>query len=219
MSRRSSSGEERGHPWFARCYAGMAWLGERAGVGERRERLLAGVRGRLVVVGVGPGYDLEHLPPGVREVVAVDPDPAMLRRTTERAARLRRRGLRVVLVAAEAERLPVPDGSADAVLCAFVLCSVRDPLAALGEARRVLRPGGSLLLLEHVHAPDGSRTARVQEELDRWWPRLAAGCRLSRETRAYVRAAGFDDSGVRDVVERPGLPVLAHLIEGEARAP
>jgi SAM-dependent methyltransferase len=204
------------HRWFAGGYAALAWLGERSEVGRRRERLLDGARGRLLVIGLGPGYDLDHVPAGVRAVTALEPDRYMRARSRRAVDRLRARGVAVQIVAGRAEHLPVADRSVDAVLCAFVLCSVADPVAALAEAGRVLRPGGRLLLLEHVRGADGSRTARAQDRLDRWWPRLAGGCHLNRDTPALVWAAGFDDSGLRVEEVRPAVPLLARMLEGAA---
>jgi SAM-dependent methyltransferase len=205
---------EHSHPSFARVYGLVAAVGERTGYGRWRAAALTGARGRLLVLGLGPGHDLDHLPPAVTAVVAVEPDPAMRARAGRRIARARPP---VLLVAAEAERLPLADGSVDAVLCALVLCSVADLAGALAEVRRVLRPGGTLHLLEHVRAADGSRLAAVQDRLDPLWGRLAGGCSVTRRTRAAVEAAGFDTAAVVSRTLRPAvLPIGPHL-RGVAR--
>ena len=206
------------HPVFARVYALIAALGERGAVGRARSDLLAGVTGRLLIVGLGPGHDLAHLPPGVRQVVAIEPSPVMLAQARPRVRELGRRGVRVTLTAAVAEALPLPDGSVDAVLCAFVLCSVDDPAAALAEVRRVLRPGGRVLLLEHIRGPAGGLLARVQTAVDPAWHYLAGGCSCARDTRSSLRAAGFDDSALREVW-MANFPLCVYHLYGAAPAP
>jgi ubiquinone/menaquinone biosynthesis C-methylase UbiE len=97
-------------------------------------------------------------------------------------------------VSSHAEELPFPDESFDAAVFAFVLCSVEDPGLALEEARRVLKPNGKLVLLEHVRGE--GRIARWQERLTPLHRKLAGNCHLNRDTRATVEAAGFDVSDV-----------------------
>jgi ubiquinone/menaquinone biosynthesis C-methylase UbiE len=202
------------HPVFARAYTLLAGLGEHTTLGRWRSEVLAAADGRLLVVGVGPGYDLDHVSPAVTSVVAVDPEPTMLRAATSRAPDP---GVPVHLIRAVGERLPLAAGTVDAVLFALVLCTVDDPAAALAEARRVLRPGGVLLLLEHVRAREGSRLGRVQDRLTPVWRRVAGGCHLDRPTRALVRAAGFDDSQLVDGPLASGLPWCLPHLRGVAR--
>ena len=210
--------ERYAHPVFATVYGVVAALLEHGEVGRVRSRLLAGVTGRLLIVGAGPGHDLDHVPAAVSHVIALEPGAPMLRRARPRAAALRDRGASVALVAGVAEELPLPDASVDAVLCAFVLCSVTDPGRALAEVRRVLRPGGRLLLLEHVRGPQGSLLARVQDRVDPWWHRVAGGDSVTRDTGSLVRAAGFDDVGLahRWMVN---FPLCAYHLVGAARRP
>ena len=204
------------HPIFTAVYGVVAALLEHGEVGRVRSQLLASVTGRLLVVGAGPGHDLDHVPASVSHAVALEPSAPMLRRALPRAAALRARGVDVTLVAGVAEALPLPDASVDAVLCAFVLCSVGDPRQALAEARRVLRPGGRLLILEHVRGPDGSLLARVQDRVDPWWHRVAGGDSVTRDTGALVRAAGFDDSGL-SYRWMANFPLCAYHLLGTAR--
>lgn len=204
------------HPGFARAYDLLTSAAERLPFAAWRTRALAPASGRLLVVGLGPGHDLAHLPSAVTEVVGVEPDPAMRARARRRTAGA---GVPVRVVSAVGERLPLPDASCDSALVGLVLCSVDDPVAVLREVHRVLRPGAALLVFEHVRAPDGSWQARVQDRLDRPWGRAAGGCHLNRRTREALVGAGFDDGGVRDVTIRAGLPwMTAHLL-GTARRP
>jgi ubiquinone/menaquinone biosynthesis C-methylase UbiE len=207
---------------FAAGYSVVAAAGELTGYGRLRAGALTGARGTLLVVGPGPGHDLAHLPPAVGAVVAVEPDAAMRRRLL---ARVRSRAGRVPgatrvpvgLLAGTAESLPLPDACVDSALVALVLCSVTDPDLAAAELHRVLRPGGTLHVLEHVLAPAGSRSARWQRRIDPSWSRMAAGCRLVRDTRQVLARAGFDVRALRDIRVRPAPFPVAHQLAGTAR--
>lgn len=197
------------HPRFAVAYDLLASIGERTPFARWRTRTLAPAHGRLLVVGLGPGHDLAHLPGPVTSVIGLEPDPAMLLRAGRRAASC---PVPVHLVVAAGEELPLASSSCDTALVGLVLCSVVDPVNVLQEIRRVLRPDGSLLVFEHVRAPGGVQ-ARLHDRLDRPWGRIAGGCHLNRRTRDALVAAGFDDSGVKDVTVRSGLPwMTAHLM-------
>ena len=159
-------------------------LGDRTGMAAQRRRLGAGLGGRVLDLGGGSGRTVPHLV-DADVVVVVDPDEAALQRA------LRRRAPRpVVAVAASGERLPFGDGSFDAVCVALALCTIPDAAAALGEVRRVLRPGGELRYLEHVRSLR-PRLDRLQRAVDPTWGVLAAGCSLTRDTGAAIRDAGF----------------------------
>ena len=180
------------HPIFAPLYNGLAWFGERTTLGRWREEALAAASGRLLVVGLGPGYDLAHLPPAVTEVVAVEPAAAMRRIAQRRVLDGRPP---IELVEGIGEQLPLADASVDSALCALVLCTVTDPVAVVREIARVLKPGGVLCVLEHVRAPDGSRLGRVQDRSAPAWSQIAGGCRPAspharRDRRRWVRCGG-----------------------------
>jgi SAM-dependent methyltransferase len=211
----NSGRRRRDHRIYAAFYALIAREGERTVVGELRTSTLSTARGRLLVVGVGPGYDLEHLPPSVDSVVALEPSAAMLHRGQPRMQALQRT-MPVLPVHGVAEQLPLRADSVDAVLCAFVLCSVRDVQQCLREFRRVLRPNGQLLLLEHVAAAPGSRTRTVQQLLDPVWPHLTAGCHLARDLKVDLIAAGFDADAVTDL-RLPSIPICAAAVTGTSR--
>ena len=177
-------------------------------LGRLRRRLWADVRGdALLEVGVGTGKNLSHYPKGAR-MVAVDLSPKMLRRAASRARRL---GLDVDLVLADAQRLPFREDVFDAAAATCVFCSVPDPVAGLGEVRRVVRHGGRVHLLEHVRA----RNALVGRLMDFMNPvavRLT-GANINRDTVSNVAKAGIG----LDSVESRGFG-LVKLIRGSPGA-
>jgi ubiquinone/menaquinone biosynthesis C-methylase UbiE len=175
-------------PIFARLLARGAVLEERRGGAEHRRRLLAGLRGRVIEVGVGSGLSFAHYPQTVTELLAIEPEPH-LRAMAQEAARDAPIAVRVL--DGVADRLPADDGAMDAGVVTGVLCSVPDPLTALRELARVIRPGGELRFYEHV-AARAHRLALLQRTLDATlWPRLNGGCHTTRDTEAAIVAAGF----------------------------
>jgi len=157
-----------------------------------RKRLWSGVHGaRILEVGVGTGKNLPYHPEGSRSV-AVDLSPRMLRRAARKADRL---GRDVDLVLADAQRLPFRDGAFDAAAATFVFCSVPDPVLGLREVRRVLRPDGSLHLMEHVRA--GNRVVgRLMDLINPVAVRLM-GANINRDTVGNVQKAAFEPDDVK----------------------
>lgn len=165
---------------FAVVYDPFLWLAERRGLAALRREVLAEARGRVVELGAGTGLNLRHYPP-VDELLLTEPDESMARRLERK---------RVGVVRAPAERLPFDDASVDTVISTLVLCTVPDVWVALAEVRRVLKPHGRLLFLEHVRSDD-HRLAAWQDRFNRPWKAFAAGCDCSRDTLASLRGAGF----------------------------
>ncbi|HEU4702687.1 MAG TPA: methyltransferase domain-containing protein [Conexibacter sp.] len=204
------------HPLFARFYARVLAPNEGNDIRALREELLAGLHGRVVELGSGPGANFPHYPETVTEVVAVEPE-AYLREQAQEAVPQAR--VPVTVLDGVADALPLEDGSCDAAVACLVLCSVPDQARALAELRRVLKPGGELRFFEHVRG-HSVRMTRWQRFADRtFWPRLFGGCHTARDTRAAIAAAGFTLERQRDV--RPDsvpafLPVAPQTI-GVAR--
>jgi SAM-dependent methyltransferase len=167
---------------FAATYDPMLAGAERRGIGRARETLLAQSAGRVLEIGAGTGLNVAHYPTGA-DVTFTEPDPHMARR-------LRARG--VVVIEAGAESLPFDDDSFDTVVSTLVLCTVPDVPSALREVRRVLRPGGRLLFLEHVRAAPGTALARWQDRLHKPWRALACGCNCNRDLLAALADQDFD---------------------------
>ena len=155
---------------------------------RQRALLIPQAQGRVLEVGLGTGRNLPHYDTTrVQQVVGVDPALRMHRLARRRAEAC---GLDVALMGLSAERLPVPDASFDTVVSTYTLCSIPDPVAALREMRRVLKPGGRLLFSEHGRAPDPD-VARWQTRLNRVWKPVAGGCHLDRDIPALLAEAGF----------------------------
>jgi ubiquinone/menaquinone biosynthesis C-methylase UbiE len=176
--------------FFAATYDPLLALGERRGVDALRAGLLADLSGEVLEIGSGTGLNLKHYPTAVDELVLTEPDPGMLRR-------LRRRAPATVRVVPEpAQALSFPDASFEVVVSTFVLCTAPEPASVLAEVARVLRPGGRLVLLEHVRSPS-PRAARRQQRAAKRWEAFAGGCRCDQDTVSLLAEAGFDVTGLR----------------------
>lgn len=144
-------------------------------------------QGRVLEVGCGTGLNFEHYGAGVTELVGIDPDPYMLARARPRAATL---PFVADLIEAGAEALPCDAASFDTVLVTFAFCTIPDVPASLRELRRVVKPTGRLLFLEHTRSPHGVLQT-VQNALTPLWKRMCGGCHLNRNPVGMLRDAGF----------------------------
>lgn len=176
---------------FARFYDRVLEPSEVRGLADMRHDLLASLAGTVVEVGAGTGLNLSHYPAGVHRIVACEPQGDMADRLRARAAR----EPRAEVVEAPGEALPLPDGGADHAVATLVLCTVDDLDRTAAELARVVRPGGTLALIEHV-AAEGGAMATVQRVLEPVWKVAARGCHLTRHPTDALEAAGFDTSGL-----------------------
>ena len=205
-------------PRFASMYLKAGERMDPRGAAQHRRRLLDGLTGRVVEVGVGSGLNFAHYPATVTEVIAIEPEPT-LRAAAERAAIAA--PVAVTVGTGTAEALPLPDGDVNAAVASLVLCSVPDQARALAEVRRVLRPDGELRFYEHVIAERQPMRAILQlADHTRLWPALCGGCHPARDTAAAIEAAGFtiercERFGFRASALEPGVP---HIL-GVARRP
>jgi ubiquinone/menaquinone biosynthesis C-methylase UbiE len=172
---------------FAAMYDPLMRKTERAGLAARRRALLGAARGHVLEIGAGTGANLAHYGRAVESLTVTDPEAAMVGRLRAAA---RERAPDATVRCAPAEDLPFADEAFDVVVATLVLCSVDDLPAALREIRRVLRPDGRLLFLEHVRGEDPA-LARLQDRMN-GFNRVVAGCHCNRSTLESLRTAGFD---------------------------
>jgi ubiquinone/menaquinone biosynthesis C-methylase UbiE len=200
---------------WARMYERINAKAEAAGLGEERRRLLAEARGATVEIGAGTGLNVAYYPAELERLVLVEPDAHMAARLERR---VREQRPEAEIVNARAEDLPFPDGAFDTAVVTFVLCTVRSPGVALVEIRRVLRPEGRFLFLEHVRSGD-QRLARKQDRIRPFY-RALIDCEPNRETLAMIASSGFAVESLRQgevpaapAVERPMIVGSASLGE------
>ncbi|HEY2207774.1 MAG TPA: methyltransferase domain-containing protein [Gaiellaceae bacterium] len=199
---------------FAAMYDRMSRSSEEAGVGEMRQRLLGGVSGDILELGAGTGMNLSHYDEALASLVLTEPEPAMLRRLQPKALK---QAPNARVVQASAEDLPFEDASFDAVVSTLVLCGVDDQARALQEAKRVLRPGGRLLFIEHVRSDD-PKLARFQDRMNRL-NHFLVGCDCNRQTLAAIEEQGFTVSKVEPTVLPKAPKFVRPAIVGVAAAP
>lgn len=212
----------------------MAWMlaplydrlvapAEAASFGRWRGELLAGASGTVVEIGAGTGANVAHYPSSVDRLVLTEPDPGMRLRLLDQVEQRRVAAGpgpgSIEVRAVDGDALPLDDGEADVVVGTLVLCTVPDPVAVLAEVRRVLRPGGRYVFLEHVAAEDRPDRLRWQRRLDPVWHRVAGGCHLTRRTAEVIEGAGFRLHQVTRESARKTSPLLRATVRGAAVAP
>ena len=204
---------------FALTYDRQMAKAEKAGLGAFRERLLAGASGDVLEIGGGTGANLPCYGPAVDSLTITEPQPPMLRHLERnvRAHRAGQHGPSVRVLRAPAEDLPFDDDSFDVAVSTLVLCGVDDQPRALRELRRVLRPGGRLLFIEHLRSGDPG-TARLQDRLN-WLNRLVVCCDCNRPTLDSIRAAGFTVTQVEHTELPKAPPFVRPAILGTATVP
>lgn len=198
---------------FAATYDSMSRKTEEAGLRSLRRGLLAEASGSVLEVGAGTGANLAHYNGKVESLVFTEPEPAMIRRLQKKA---REEAPLAKILRAPAEDLPFEDDTFDTVVSTLVLCGVDDQARALREIKRVLRPGGRLLFLEHVRSDDQA-LARFQDRMN-WLNRLVVDCDCNRPTLATIEATSFAVARLEQT-EMPKAPKFVRpLIVGSAVA-
>jgi ubiquinone/menaquinone biosynthesis C-methylase UbiE len=181
------------------------WLNDRLNADPALETIRAdavrGARGRVIEIGFGSGLNLAHYPAAVQALVAVELSGGMRSRARPRVAAAR---FAVEVIAGAAERLPLADHGFDTAVSTLTLCTVADPALMLAELRRVLRPAGRLLLMEHGLSEDNG-VVRWQQRLNRLQRIVACGCNLNRPIAELVQAHGFRFESLRKFYA-PGMP-------------
>ncbi|MGB1556324.1 MAG: class I SAM-dependent methyltransferase [Oceanococcaceae bacterium] len=155
---------------------------------KERAAIVPRAKGEVLEIGIGSGLNLSHYQAEqISRLCGLDPSPELSAKARSRA---KASGLQVELLELGAESIPAADHSFDSLVCTFTLCTIPEPMPALAEMRRVLKPDGQLLFCEHGVAPSPS-LARWQGRINRIWSPLAGGCRLDRDSPALLTAAGF----------------------------
>jgi ubiquinone/menaquinone biosynthesis C-methylase UbiE len=186
---------------------------EKAGLADRRKKLLGRTRGRVLEVGGGTGANLPFYGKEVAEVAITEPEEPMARRLERK---LGSSSVPARVVRAPAEQLPFDDASFDFVVSTLVLCTVTDPARALAEIHRVLKPEGQFLFLEHVRS-DSAKLARWQDRLNGINKRIGHGCNCNRPTLENIERAGFSVTEIEHDQLPKAPPLVRPLIVGAAR--
>jgi len=152
-----------------------------------RERVLSQARGRVLEVGIGSGLNLPLYGPGVDAILGLDPAARLIAMAQDAANRSK---IPVTLITGSAQAIPIDRGSIDTLVTTWTLCSIPDVGSALQEMRRVLKPGGQLLFVEHGSAPE-ENVRKWQNRLTPVWKRIGGGCHLNRPIRRLIEDAGF----------------------------
>lgn len=178
---------------------------EKNHLGSRRARLLSGLSGKVLEVGVGTGANFEHYSEDI-ELIGIEPSPYMIPRAKKKKEVLlfpdKITLLNIGCGYPEMEKLVEPD-SLDAVVCTLVLCTVPDPSRALENFMKWLKPGGKLVILEHIRSHHPSR-GKLQDILNPVWEKVADGCQLNRPTDLLLNSSGFQM--VREERFKIGIP-------------
>ncbi len=181
-------------------------------IAELRQEVVPAAGGRVLEVGMGSGLNLPFYGPTVEAVVGLDPSVELLKMAARRIADA---PLPVSLVDGSAEDIPFSDASFDTVLTTWTLCSIPDGARALSEMRRVLKPSGALIFIEHGRSPD-ARVVAWQDRLTPLWRHCSGGCHMNRDMGAMIRAAGFAITRLRTGYMMKGPRPLTYHYEGAA---
>ncbi len=177
-----------------------------------RKQVVGAAEGRVLEIGAGSGLNFALYGGAVTSVIGLEPSAELLRMARPRASSA---PVPVSLLDASAEAIPLETGSVDTVVTTWTMCTIPDASRALAEMRRVLKPQGALLFVEHGRAPEAG-VARWQDRLDPLWSRLAGGCHLNRKIDDLIVAAGFRIDAVANP-RRPGPPTHTYFYQGRAR--
>jgi ubiquinone/menaquinone biosynthesis C-methylase UbiE len=176
-----------------------------------RERVIGAAEGRVLEIGVGSGLNLPFYRPAVREILAIEPAPKLL----EMARRVPHSEVPIGFIEASAEAIPLDDRSIDTVVTTWTLCTIPQAATAIAEMRRVLKPGGKLLFVEHGLAPDAG-VRWWQDRLTPIWRRISGGCHLNRPIQSLIEGGGFWVDRI-ETGYMPGPKPMTFMYEGSAR--
>jgi ubiquinone/menaquinone biosynthesis C-methylase UbiE len=175
-----------------------------------RQRIIPLASGRVLEIGIGSGLNLPFYTAHATEILGLDPHPKLLAMASRMVS-----SVPAKIVGGSADSIPVNDATVDTVVTTWTLCTIPDVTAALREMRRVLKPGGQLLFVEHGLAPDDG-VRRWQHRLTPLWKKFAGGCHLDRDVAGLIRGAGFEIAHL-ETGYMPGPKPMTFMYEGSAR--
>ena len=176
-----------------------------------RDRVVPAATGRVLEVGIGSGLNLPRYSSNVQQMIGLEPSPKLL----GMARRAGRRSFPVDLIEGSAEEIPLEKASVDTVVTTWTLCTIPDAGRALHEMRRVLKPGGRLLFVEHGRAPDPN-VVWWQDRLTPIWKHMGGGCHLNRAIESLIQGSGFRFDRLETGYMR-GPKAMTFMYEGSAR--
>ncbi|KAL3869885.1 hypothetical protein ACJMK2_042512 [Sinanodonta woodiana] len=165
----------------------------------------------VLEIGAGPASNFDYYPRGT-EIVCLDPNPYFESYVEQNAHKHENIRLSRVVQGFAEEMGDLEDSSFDAVVSTLVMCSVRDPRKALDEVKRVLKPGGIFIFVEHVAAREGSFVNKIQQMMNPVWKTLCDGCNLTRNTASYIKNTGFSDVDIVNFHLKWGFRFLTYFI-------
>jgi ubiquinone/menaquinone biosynthesis C-methylase UbiE len=177
-----------------------------------RENILSAAEGNILEIGIGTGLNLELYPKQVTEITAIDPNPGMERELKDR---LKKRRVQVHFFRASAESLPFDDQSFQTVVSTLTMCTIPDLQKALAEIRRVLKPTGKFLFLEHGLSRD-ARVANLQFALNPLQRRIGCGCQLTVDVEQELRKAGLEIHSIKQYYVPKAPKFIGSVYEGVA---
>jgi ubiquinone/menaquinone biosynthesis C-methylase UbiE len=177
-----------------------------------RNRVIGAAEGRVLEIGIGSGLNFPLYGAAVTSVIGLEPSPELLRMARPRASTA---AVPITLLDASAEAIPLDDRSIDTVVTTWTLCTIPNAPLALSEMRRVLKPAGTLLFVEHGRAPEPG-VQRWQDRLDPLWSRFAGGCHLNRKMDDLIAGSGFRIDALTNT-RVPGPRTHTFLYEGSAK--
>ena len=181
-------------------------------LGPYRSRVVSDARGRVLEVGIGSGLNLPFYSRSVDQIVGLEPSAKLLDMARKAPGR---RLTEIDLIEGTAEAIPIADHSIDSVVTTWTMCTIPDVERALGEMRRVLRPGGYLLFVEHGRAPE-ERVSWWQDHLTPAWSFISGGCHLNRAINRLIEDAGFRIERI-ETGYMAGPKPMTFMYEGSAR--
>ncbi len=181
-------------------------------INKQRAKIVPLAKGNVVEIGIGSGLNLPHYNPDtVTHITGVDPDEAIWRRSQKRRENC---PIKIKRIGLSGESIPLENSYADTVVVTYSLCTIPDPVRALREMKRILKPKGQLLFCEHGLAPD-TKVAKLQTYLDPFWKRLSGGCHSGRNIPHLITEAGFNLKDLQQMYI-PGPRVLSYNYWGQA---